>query len=85
MAGGDQKKARDLLKNKDNKIRQEDAIKISFYGGSTLILVLFAIILLVVIHLNSITKNIDFLNLPLQIFRATFIFIYIVFATAFCV
>jgi hypothetical protein len=49
LAEGDQKKARDLLKNKDNKIRQQDAVIISFYGGCTLILMMFALLLLWVI------------------------------------
>jgi hypothetical protein len=49
LTEGDQKKARDLLKNKDNKIRQQDAVQISFYGGGSLVLMFFSSFFLFVI------------------------------------
>ena len=46
MTQGDQKKARELLKNLDNKMRKSDATKISFYGGGSIIMIFFSIFFL---------------------------------------
>ena len=48
MTQGDQKKARELLKNLDNKIRKSDATKISFYGGGSIIMIVFSFGLMIV-------------------------------------
>jgi hypothetical protein len=50
LAEGDQKKARDLIKNKDNKMRHQDAVQISFYGGGISVLVFVASFFLYVIN-----------------------------------
>jgi hypothetical protein len=49
LTEGDQKKARDLLKNKDNQIRQQDAVQISFYGGGSLVFMFFSSFFLYII------------------------------------
>jgi hypothetical protein len=49
LTEGDQKKARDLLKNKDNKLRQQDAVQISFYGGGSFVLMFFSSFFLFII------------------------------------
>ena len=85
LTEGDQKKARDLLKNKDNQIRQQDAVQISFYGGGSLVFMLFSSFFLYIIMKQCQNSNIDSLNIPIKIFRATFIFIYILFAVGFCI
>ena len=50
LTEGDQKKARELLKNKDNKIRFKDAVQISFYAGGISVLVLVVAFFLFVIN-----------------------------------
>ena len=85
LTEGDQKKARDLLKNKDNQIRQQDAVQISFYGGGSLVFMFFSSFFLYIIMKQCQNSNIDSLNIPIKIFRATFIFIYILFAVGFCI
>lgn len=54
MTQGDQKKAREHLKNLDNKMRKKDATKISFYGGGSIIMIVFSVFFLVINQKNLV-------------------------------
>ena len=66
-------------------MRKSDAIKISLYGGGSVIMIIFSIFFLIVNQKNLTQENYLELYIPLKVFRTTFIPIYIIFASGFAV